>query len=100
MEKKYFVRGANSGIYYGEIVKRDGCETEMKDARYVKMLRSVDTLYRIATVGYSESDSDTQVDPIFMTNTPFRTVITDTCEILCISDKGVEDIEKKMPWER
>lgn len=100
MEKKYFVRGADSGIYYGEIVRRDDRETEMKNAYYVKSLTSVDMLYHLAMRGFPEPSLDKPVEDIRLTNTPFRTIITDTCEILCVTDEARESIEKEMPWTR
>lgn len=100
MEKKYFVRGADSGIYYGEIVRRDDRETEMKNAYYVKSLTSVDMLYHLAAKGFPETRPDKPVEDIRLTNTPFRTIITDTCEILYVTDEARESIEKEMPWTK
>lgn len=100
MEKKYFVRGADSGIYYGEIVRRDDRETEMKNAYYVKSLTSVDMLYHLAMKGFYKSSPDKYVEDIRLTDTPFRTIITDTCEILCVTDEARESIEREMPWTR
>lgn len=95
MEQKFFVRGVNSGIYYAEIVKREGQETEMKNARYVRMLTSVGIMYKIAMYGIPEPDANdpNPLDDIVLTDTPFRALITDTCEIVPISEKAAESIE-------
>lgn len=100
MDKKYFVRGADSGIYYGEIVRREERETEMKNAYYVKSLTSVDMLYHLAMKGFPKSSPDKYVEDIRLTDTPFRTIITDTCEILCVTDEARESIEREMPWTK
>lgn len=99
MDKKFFVRGVNSGIYYAEIVKRKGQETEMKNARYVRMLTSVGTMYKVATDGIPEPDANNPnpLEDIVLTDTPFRALITDTCEIVPISEKAVESIETQKP---
>ena len=97
--EKFFVRGVNSGIYYAEIVKREGQETEMKNARYVRMLTSVGVMYKIAVYGIPESDANdpNPLEDIVLTDTPFRALITDTCEIVPVSEKAVESIETKKP---
>ena len=99
MEKKFFVRGVNSGIYYAEIVKREGQETEMKNARYVRMLSSVGMMYKVAVDGIPEPDANklNPLDDIVLTDTPFKALITDTCEIVPISEKAVESIETQKP---
>ena len=102
MEKKFFVRGVNSGIYYAEILKREGQETEMKNARYVRMLSSVGIMYKIAVDGIPEpGENDSKLlDDIALTDTPFRALITDTCEIVPISEKAVESIETQKPYKK
>ena len=91
--KYYIVRGAQSGVFAGEIVSRNGREIEMKNARRLWYWDGACTVSELAKNGTQEPD-----------NCKFTVVvkkieILDAIEIIECTAKAEKSIKGVQKWE-
>ena len=91
-KQKFIVRSANAGVFYGEIVNRNGNEVEMKDARCLWYWSGAASLNQLAMEGVKKPDN------CKFTMEVSQATILNVCEILPCTDKAVECIDTVPVW--
>ena len=91
--QKYIVRCDRSGVFYGEIEKRDGQDVVMKNARCLWRWYGAASLMQLALEGVKEPKS------CKFTVTVDSLEVLDAIEILPCTDVAVESIEAVKPWK-
>lgn len=91
-EMKVIVRGDKSGVFYGELVKRDGMEVELKNCRRLWYWDGANSVSELAKNGTKEPR-----------NCKFTVVvesieILDAIEIIECTDKAIKSIEGVPVW--
>lgn len=90
--KKVLVRGAQSGVYFGELVSQNKQEVEMKNVRNLWRWEGANTLLDLAENGARKVGNcrfSNKVDSI---------ILTDVCELVPCSEKAIENIEGVSEW--
>ena len=90
--QKYIVRGDRSGVFYGEIVSRNGQEVLMRNCRrlwYWDGANSVSQLAQLGTCRPENCKFTVSVDEV---------IILDAIEISKCSDKAIKSIEEVPVW--
>ena len=90
--KKVIVRGIQSGVYFGEMVERNGQAVELKDVRNLWGWKGANNLLDLAENGVREPDN------CRFSNTIGSIVLTDICEIVPCSDTAIKVIEGVKEW--
>lgn len=90
--QKYIVRCDRSGVFYGEIEKRDGQDVVMKNARCLWRWYGAASLMQLALEGVKEPER------CKFTVTVDSLEVLDAIEILPCTDVAVESIEAVKPW--
>ena len=90
--QKYIVRCDRSGVFYGEIEKRDGQNITMKHARCLWRWYGAASLMQLALEGVKQPES------CKFTVTVDSLEVLDAIEILPCSGAAVESIEEVKPW--
>lgn len=90
--QKYIVRGDRSGVFYGEIEKRDGQDVIMKNARCLWRWCGAASLMQLALEGVKKPDD------CKFTVTVDSLEILDAIEILSCTDVAMESIEAVKTW--
>lgn len=91
--QKYIVRCDRSGVFYGEIEKRDGQDVVMKNARCLWRWYGAASLMQMALEGVNQPESckfTVAVDSL---------EVLDAIEILPCTDAAVKSIEAVKPWK-
>lgn len=91
--QKYIVRCDRSGVFYGEIEKRDGQDVTMKNARCLWRWYGAASLMQLALEGVK------QPKDCMFTVTVDRLEVLDAIEILPCTDAAVESIEAVKSWK-
>lgn len=94
MSKKYLVRCDRSGVFYGEIERKDGQEITMRTARCIWYWNGAASLLQMAKEGVKAP-----VDCKFTVYVDELTVL-DAIEILPCTDAAVASIEGVREWKR
>ena len=92
IEKKCIFRGDRSGVFYGELVERNGQEVEIKNCRRLWYWDGACSISEIALSGVKEPDN------CKFTVTVESLVITDCIEIDVCTDKAIKNIESVKVW--
>ena len=90
--QKVIVRGDRSGIFYGELVKRNGREVELKNCRRLWYWDGANSISELAEKGTKEPN-----------NCKFTVIvkkieILDVIEIIECTDKAIKSIESVKIW--
>ena len=91
--QKYIVRCDRSGVFYGEIEKRDGQDVVMKNARCLWSWYGAASLMQLALDGVKQPES------CKFTVTVDSLEVLDAIEILPCTDAAVKSIEAVAPWK-
>lgn len=91
--QKYIVRCDRSGVFYGEIAKRDGQNITMKNARCLWSWCGAASLLQMAAEGVNQPES------CKFTMTVDSLEVLDAIEILPCADAAVKSIEAVKPWK-
>ena len=91
--KKYIVRTYSAGVFFGEIVKRDGKETVMRNARRLWKWDGANSLSQLAMEGTRKPENC--MFPCAVT----EVILTETIEILPCTDVAIESIEGVAVWK-
>lgn len=91
--QKYIVRCDRSGVFYGEIEKRDGQDVTMKNARCLWRWYGAASLMQMALEGVK------QPKDCKFTVTVDSLEVLDAIEILPCTDAAVKSIEAVRPWK-
>lgn len=90
--KKCIFRGDRSGVFYGELVERNGQEVEIKNCRRLWYWDGACSISEIALSGVKRPDN------CKFTVTVESLVITDCIEIDVCTDKAIKSIESVKVW--
>lgn len=91
--QKYIVRCDRSGVFYGEIEKRDGQDVTMKNARCLWRWYGAASLMQMALEGVK------QPEDCKFTVTVDSLEVLDAIEIIPCTDAAVKSIEAVGPWK-
>lgn len=91
--QKYIVRCDRSGVFYGEIEKRDGQDVVMKNARCLWRWYGAASLMQMALEGVKEPES------CKFTVSVCSLEVLDAIEILPCTDTAVKSIEAVATWK-
>lgn len=92
MANKFIVRCDRAGVFYGEIVSRNGQEVEMKDVRNIWYWDGAATVMQLAAEGVSKPKTcklSVSVESL---------VLLEAIQIIPCTDKAVESLDAVKPW--
>lgn len=92
MAKKFIVRCDRAGVFYGEIVSRNGQEVEMKDVRNIWYWDGAATVMQLAAEGVSKPKTCKFSVPVE------SLVLLGVIQIIPCTDKAVESLDAVKPW--
>lgn len=92
METRKIIRGDRSGVFFGEIVNRNGQETVIKDCRRLWYWEGAASLSELAVSGTKLPD-----ECKFTVTVSFVT-ITDAIEILDVTEAAAKSIDGVHVW--
>ena len=92
MATKSIIRGVHSGVFYGEIAKREGTEVTIKDCRRIWYWDGAASLSQMAKEGVKHPK-----------NCKFTVVVDeltvlDACEIISCTDAAEKNIDAVPVW--
>ena len=90
--RKYIVRSAQAGVFYGEIVAKEGDEVTMKNARCLWYWNGAASLMQLAEEGVKRPHT------CKFTRIVEEVTLLGVCEILPCSDNAVNVIEEVPEW--
>lgn len=93
MRKVVMVRSVNAGVFYGKIYSRDGDTVVLKNARRVWYWDGAATLSELATRGTSKPENCR-----FPAPTKGKHTVLGICEIIPVTPKALETLEKVSIW--
>lgn len=92
MANKFIVRSDRAGVFYGEIVSRNGQEVEMKDVRNIWYWDGAATVMQLAAEGVSKPKTCKFSVPVE------SLVLLEAIQIIPCTDKAVESLDAVKPW--
>ena len=92
MANKFIVRCDRAGVFYGEIVSRNGQEVEMKDVRNIWYWDGAATVMQLAAEGVSKPNTCKFSVPVE------SLVLHEAIQIIPCTDKAVESLDAVKPW--
>ena len=92
MANKFIVRCNRAGVFYGEIVSRNGQEVEMKDVRNIWYWDGAATVMQLAAEGVSKPNTCKFSVPVE------SLVLLEAIQIIPCTDKAVESLDAVKPW--
>lgn len=87
------VRGYGSGVQYGYLKSRNGCEVELIDARRIWSWNKATETMQISVEGISKSDSKVTV------SVPKKSVL-DVIEVLVITGIAIDNLKTQPIWKK
>jgi len=87
------VRSGNAGVFYGQLVSREGTEVILKNARRVWYWDGAATLSELATRGTSKPSNCK-----FPAPTSGNHVILDVCEVIPVTPEALATLEAVPVW--
>lgn len=87
------VRSANAGVFYGNLVSRDGDEVTLTNARRVYYWNGAATLSELATTGTSKPK-----DCKFPAPTSGEHLILGVCEVIPVTAEALAVLDKVPVW--
>ena len=95
MEEKYvMVRGDRSGVFVGNLEKREGREVTLTNARRIWYWSGAASLSQLAQSGTSDPENCKFPEPVD------RILILDAIEILTVSEEAKKSIEGVKIWKK
>lgn len=91
--KKYIIRCDRSGVFYGEIEKRDGMEVTIRNARQLWYWDGANSLMQLANEGVKKPNN------CKFTVTVADLVVMDAIEVLPCTAVAVANIEAVPEWK-
>ena len=92
--KKVIVRGDRSGVFFGELVSRNGREVELKNCRRLWYWDGANSINQLAFEGTKKPNNckfTVSVDSI---------IILDAIEIIPCTEKAIKNIENVWTWKQ
>lgn len=92
-EQKYIIRGDCSGVFYGQILKREGHEVTIRHCRRLWYWSGAASLSQLAAEGV-KNPRDCK-----FTVTVDELIVLDAIELIPCSDKACESIDGVRVWK-
>lgn len=92
--RKVIVRGDRSGVFYGDLLDRDGQEVTLGQARHIWYWSGAANTAEIANSGVSKPDDCKIVAPVT------RILILDAIEVLDCTDAATASLDAVPPWSK
>lgn len=92
--EKYIFRGNRSGVFFGELLERNGQEVKIGNCRRLWCWDGACSISEIALIGTTEPER------CKFTVTVEELIITDCIEIIKCTSKAIEVIEGVKEWKR
>lgn len=92
--KKVIVRTYSAGVFYGELVKKDGKEVELKNARRIWYWSGAASLSQLAMSGTSDPSNCKFPEAVA------RVILTEAIEILETTKRAQKSIEGVEIWKK
>lgn len=92
MDTRKIIRGDRSGVFFGEIVERNGQETKIKNCRRLWYWEGAASLSELAVSGTKRPES------CKFTVTVSSVTITDAIEILDVTEDAAKSIDEVPVW--
>ena len=89
--KKVLVRSPKAGVYFGSLVKVETDTCKLTNARNIWHWTGANCLADIANKGVTGDRISCNITEI---------VIKDVCQIMPLSEKAIENLEKQPVWTR
>ena len=90
----YIIRGAHSGVFFGEVIAQNGREVEIRNCRRLWYWDGAASLSQIANEGVKKPEN------CKFTVTVARIKVLDAIEILTCTEAAVENIGGVREWRR
>ena len=90
--KKFLVRGKDSGVFFGEIKDRNGQEVTITNARRIWYWEGAASLSQLANEGTKKPNKCKFTVPVD------EMVVLDAVEIDTCTEEAVKSIEAVQPW--
>lgn len=94
MNKKVIVRGDRSGVFFGTLVKKEGCEVTLENCRRLWYWAGAASISQLAV------DGTTRAEDCKFTVVVSNVVILDAIEINLCSEKAIENLEGVEAWKK
>lgn len=94
MNKKVIIRGDRSGVFFGELVERNGREVKLHNCRRLWYWSGAASISQLAIDG-TTNPSDCKFTVVVA-----EIEILDTIEIIPCSDKAIKSIENTPIWSK
>lgn len=91
-KQKFIVRCYGAGVFYGEIVNRNGQEAELANVRQIWRWSGAASLMQLASEGVSRPRD------CKFTVTVDSLIVTQVIEIIPCTEKAIKSIESVEPW--
>ena len=91
--QKFIIRCARSGVFYGEIARREGQEAVLRNVRQLWYWDGAASLMQLANEGVKKPQN------CKFTVTVGEIVVTDVIEILPCSDLAINSIQAVPAWK-
>lgn len=91
--KKVIIRGDRSGVFFGTLEAKEGCEVKLTNCRRLWRWAGASSISQIAT------DGVTAPHECKFTVTVPSIIITDVIEIIPCSDKAAKKVESVKEWK-
>lgn len=92
-KQKYIIRGDRSGVFYAEVVKREGQEAELANVRRLWYWEGAASLSQLALVGVKRPQN------CKFTVTVPSIIITDVIELIPCSEAACASIDGVPVWK-
>lgn len=92
--QKYIIRADRAGVFFGEIISRNGSEVEMANVRRIWYWAGAASLSQLATEGV-KSPSNSK----FTVVVPQMTILG-VIEVIPCTNKAIKNIESVWVWKR
>lgn len=92
--KKVIIRGDRSGVFFGELVRREGSEVELKDCRRLWYWNGAASISQLAASG-TTAPSDCK-----FTMYVSQIEICDVIEVILCTPEAIRSIEAVEIWKR
>ena len=90
--KKVIIRADRAGVFFGELVEKDGTEVELKNARRLWYWIGANSISDLAIKGSSLKQK------CKFTKSVESIIITGVIEIIPCTDEAIENIESVKEW--
>ena len=92
INKKVLIRADRAGVFFGELIAKDGQEATLKDARRIYYWNGATECCQIATEGIASGSKVTVSVP--------QVTILNVIEIYLLTDKAIEKLYEWPVWRK